>query len=119
MQANDLLSNLCRTPGVTGAMMVTAEGFLVAAETGLGGRSGEETAAAVVANLGKGTTSALKRLERGEIKHLVVTGAGGRLVMVRAGPGYLVALLDSEANLGLAQLELAGAAVEAARKMAR
>ena len=119
MQADELLSRLRRVPGVAGAMMVTAEGFLVAAETGLGGRSAEETAAAVVANLGKGVGGALQRLGRGELKHLAVSGAGGRLVLVRAGSGYLAALLDNEANLGLAQLELAGAAVEAARKMTR
>lgn len=114
-----LLAKLCRVPGVTGAMAVSADGLLIAAETGLGGRAAEETAAAVAGNLGRSVGAALERLGRGAWKHLVVAGAGGRAVLVAAGPGYLVALLAPDANLGLVQLELGAAAAEADRDTKR
>jgi predicted regulator of Ras-like GTPase activity (Roadblock/LC7/MglB family) len=111
----EIVARLCRVPGVTGAMVISPDGLLIAAETGLGGRAAEETAAAVVANLGRSVGAVLGRLGRGAVKHLVVSGAGGRAVLVAAGPGYLAALLAPDANLGLVQLELGAAAVEAGR----
>jgi uncharacterized protein len=113
----EILGRLCRVQGVTGAMVVSSDGLVIAAETGLGGRAAEETAAAVVGNLGRAVKPALERLGRGEFKHLVVSGAGGRVVMIGSGPGFLVALLDSGANLGLVQLELGAAAAEAGREI--
>ena len=113
----EILSRLCQVPGINGALAVSAEGLLIAAQTGLGDRSAEETAAAVIGNLGRSVSVALERLGRGSFKHLVVSGAGGRAALVASGPGYLVALLAPDANLGLARLELGQAAIETARKM--
>jgi len=113
----EILSKLCRLPGVTGALAVSGDGLLIAAETGLGDRAAEETASAVVGNLGRGVAGALKRLGRGELKCLMLSGAGGRAALTRAGSAYLVTLTESEANLGLIQLELGAAASEAARKI--
>ena len=113
----EILSRLCRLPGVTGALLFSGEGLLIAAETGLGDRSAEEAASAMVGNLGKSAAGALERLGRGEFKHLVVSGLGGRAALARAGSSCLVALLEGEANLGLIQLELGAAANEAARKI--
>jgi predicted regulator of Ras-like GTPase activity (Roadblock/LC7/MglB family) len=113
----DILARLCRVPGISGTMMVSADGLLVASQTSLGGRESEEAAAAVAGNLARGARTAIERLGRGELKHLTVSGPGGRAVLVASGSGYLVALVGSEANLGLVQLEIAAAAVEASRKM--
>ncbi|MHC4916604.1 MAG: roadblock/LC7 domain-containing protein, partial [Planctomycetota bacterium] len=49
----DVLANVCRLPGVTGALLVSGDGLLITANSGLGAREAEEAAAAVVANLGK------------------------------------------------------------------
>lgn len=113
----EILARLRRIPGVNGAMMVSADGLLVASETRLGGKESEEAAAAVAGNLARGARAAIERLGRGNVKHLTISGPGGRAVLVASGSGYLVALVDSDVNLGLIQLEISAAAVEAARKM--
>ena len=113
----EILKGLCRVPGVSGAMAVSGDGLLMAAQTGLGSREAEETAAAVAGRLGRSAGAALGRIGWGELKLLVVSGVGGRAALVNAGPGYLVALLTADANLGLAQLELGASAVEAGRLM--
>jgi len=113
----EILSRLCRIPGVTGVLMVSSDGLLIAGETSLSDRAAEEAASAVVGNLGKSVTGTLERLGRGKIKNLVVSGAGGRAAMARAGDSFVVALLEGESNLGLIQLELGAAANEAARNI--
>jgi predicted regulator of Ras-like GTPase activity (Roadblock/LC7/MglB family) len=113
----EILERFCRVPGVTGAMAVSPDGLIIAAQTALGDRGAEETAAAVAGNLGRTAGPLLERLGRGSFKHLVISGAGGRAVMVGSGPGFLAALLDLGANLGLVQLELGAAAAEAGREM--
>jgi predicted regulator of Ras-like GTPase activity (Roadblock/LC7/MglB family) len=112
-----ILARLCRLPGVTGALMVSSDGLLIAAETGLGNRAAEEAACAVVGNLGRTVGTTLQRLGRGELKNLTLSGGGGRAAVARAGSAYVVALLESETNLGLIQLELGAAANEAARNI--
>lgn len=116
---NEILKRLRRLPGITGAILAGDDGMLIAAETGLGGRQSEETAAAVVGTLGRSVREALGRLGRGELKGAVLSGPGGRAALVAAGPGYLLATLAPDTNLGLARLELAASAAEAARKIAR
>ena len=113
----EILAGLCRVPGVSGAMAVSSDGLLIASQTELGGKDAEEAAAAVAGNLGKVVGPVLQKLGRGELKHVVVSGAGGRVLLVGSGPGCLVALLEPDANLGLVQLELGAAAVEAGREM--
>jgi predicted regulator of Ras-like GTPase activity (Roadblock/LC7/MglB family) len=113
----EILSRLCRMPGVNGVMMVSGDGLVIAAETGLGGRAAEETTAAVLSGLCRAVSLALGRLGRGELKSLVLSGAGGRTAVTRAGSAYLVALLDNEVNLGMVQLEIGAAANEAARNI--
>lgn len=113
----EILSRLCRLPGVAGALMVSADGLIIAAETSLGERAAEEAASAVVGNLGRTAASTLERLGRGELKNVVLSGVGGRVALARAGEAYVAVLLESGANLGLIQLELGAAANEAARKI--
>ena len=113
----DILDRLCRVPGVTGVIAVSEDGLVIAAQTGLGDRAAEEAAAAVLGNLGRALEGAAERLGRGAFRQLVVSGAGGRAVMVPSGPGFLVAILDPGANLGLIHLELGTAAAEAGRGM--
>ncbi len=98
-------------------MMVSSDGLLIAAETNMTDRAGEEAAAAVVGNMARTVISTLDRLERGQVKNLTLSGAGGRAAVAWAGEAYIVAFLASESNLGLIQLELGAAANEAARNI--
>jgi predicted regulator of Ras-like GTPase activity (Roadblock/LC7/MglB family) len=113
----EIIARLRRIPGVTGVMMVSADGLLIASETSLGNRAGEEAAAAIVGNMARTVSSTLDRLDRGGVKNLTLSGAGGRAAVARAGEAYVVALLQSECNLGLIQLELGAAANEASRNI--
>jgi predicted regulator of Ras-like GTPase activity (Roadblock/LC7/MglB family) len=113
----EILARLCRLPGVRGALIVSGDGLLVAAETGLGDRAGEEAASAVIGSLCKAVSTTLERLERKELKALMISGDGARAAVATAGNAYLVALLESETNLGLIQLELGAAANEASRSI--
>jgi predicted regulator of Ras-like GTPase activity (Roadblock/LC7/MglB family) len=113
----EALAKVCRLPGVTGALLVSGEGLLIAGNSSLGSSEAEESAAAVVGNLGRSVASTLERLGRGDLKMLLVSGASGRAAAAMSGENLLVALLQSEANLGLIQLELGAAANEAARNV--
>jgi predicted regulator of Ras-like GTPase activity (Roadblock/LC7/MglB family) len=113
----EILSRLCRIPGVEGVLMVSSDGLLIAAQTGLGGKAADETASAMVGNLCRSVSVALQKLGRGELKNVCVSGAGGRIAVARAGTAYLAAILDGEINLGLLQLEVGAAANEAARNI--
>ena len=98
-------------------MMVSGDGLLIAAQTGLGHRAAEEAAAAVIGNLGRTASTTLERLDRGDVERLVMSGVGGRAALSPAGGAFLVVLLEADTNLGLIQLELGAAANEAARKI--
>lgn len=113
----EILSRLCRMPGVSGVLMVSADGLLIASESGLGGKAAEETASAMVGNLCRSVSAALEKLGRGQLKNVCVSGAGGRVMVARAGGAYLAAILDGEVNLGMLQLEVGAAANEAARNI--
>ena len=113
----EIISKLSRVAGVNGVLVVSDDGLLIAAESNLGGRATEETVSALVGKLGRTIATSLERLGRGEIKTVMVSAMGGRALLTCAGSAYVIALVASDANLGLIQLELGTAASEAVRSI--
>ena len=113
----DIRARLVQLPGVNGALLVSDDGLLIAAHSKLGGKEAEETVSALAGRLGRSAASAVEKLQLGRLKTVMLSGIGGRTMLTRAGSAFLVALVDSDCNIGLIQLELGGAANEAARSI--
>lgn len=113
----EILDRLCRTPGVTGAVLASDDGLLICASSGLGDRQAEELAAAVVGALGRAVNAAVSGLGGGGFRSVQLAGVGGRAMLLRSGDAFLVALLDNHVDMGVVHLELGAAANEAARSI--
>lgn len=104
------LERLTGVRGVRGAMLVSADDGLVVAEAamdGVDGRAVAALAASLAKKMARATASA--GLRPPELVHL--RGEQGSVLAVPAGPDLLlVAVADRDANLGLARIELIGAA---------
>ena len=95
------------TPGVTNAMVVSADGLPLLASTGLD-RAGTDQLGAVAAGLASLTGGASTVLGGGGVRQTVVEMVNGYLLVATiASGGVLAALTDAEADLGLVGYEIA------------
>lgn len=104
--ADEALERVTQVPGVRGSLLISAGDGLVVAERlmdGIDGRAIAALAASLVQRLGRATTCAGMRLPN--FVHL--RGDSGSVL---AAPGaddlILVALVEPNANLGLARIEM-------------
>lgn len=104
-----------KTVGLQGAVIVSSEGFVVAAYPNELSSNPENTTtpqvAAMAATLVALGEQALKRLARGEVERLMVEGHGGAIVVYPINASVaLAALLDKNAKVGITLLAVARAA---------
>src|SRR5512139_1169911 len=122
----DILRRLHKSvDGVHGTVVVSIEGFVVAACSGEGrSRTSNPVdspqiaamAAAIIA-LGE---RVLGRLARGEIDRILLDGTEGGIVVVHAGPeAALAAMVSKDAKLGLVMYELRRSAREIYKVLVR
>jgi predicted regulator of Ras-like GTPase activity (Roadblock/LC7/MglB family) len=104
--ADEALERVTRVPGVRGSLLISAEDGLVVAERlmeGIDGRAVAALAASLLQRLGRATGGA--GLETPTFVHL-----RGNAGSVLAAPGpddlVLVAVVEPEANLGRARIEM-------------
>ena len=104
--ADEALERVTRVPGVRGSLLISAEDGLVVAERlmeGIDGRAVAALAASLLQRLGRATAGA--GLETPTFVHL-----RGNAGSVLAAPGrddlVLVAVVEPEANLGRARIEM-------------
>ncbi len=102
-QMQDVLGQLTRVRGVGGALVVSSDGLPVASIL----RQGvDENALAAAAGELLGSASRLcDGLELGTTTTLTGTHDQGSLLVVAAGPTWLVVLAEAGANLALLQIE--------------
>ncbi len=122
----DLLHRLHKSvDGLHGTVVVSTEGFVVAAYSGESRARGSNPvdspqvaamAAAIIA-LGE---RVLGRLARGEIDRILLDGTEGGIVVVPAGPeAALAAMVSKDAKLGLVMHELQRTAREVYKVLVR
>jgi uncharacterized protein len=99
----DILIQLNRVRGVGGSLLVSADGLPMASAL----REGldENQLAATVGSLIEHSQSLAQHLSLGTPRHLHTTTEQGSLLLLVAGNGYLVVVIDAQANLTLLQLE--------------
>lgn len=105
-----VLDDLCRTDGVRGAVLVSAEDGLVVAEAAMEGLE-VEPVAALAASLAARLAQAVGVLEAAEPSLLLLDATDGSLLIARGqGELLLVAVTEPDANTGLVRLALLDAA---------
>lgn len=99
----EILIQLNRVRGVGGSLLVSGDGLPMASAL----REGldENQLAATVGSLIEHSHSLAKHLNLGNPRHLHTTSEQGSLLLLVAGNGYLVVVIDAQANLTLLQLE--------------
>ncbi len=110
-----ILRNLVtNTPDLEGAAVVSSDGLVVASVLPAGTDEDRVSAmAAALLSLGERTAT---ELERGDLEQIYVKGAGGYIVLMRAGSeSVLEAIAGPAAKLGMVLLDMKRAAQELAR----
>ena len=103
----NILSELNKTSGVKGSMLVGLDGIIIAAD--LDSQIEDETvgamSASIVANVGK----AMERLKSETPSRITVEADHGKLFLADAGVGILTVIDEKDVNIGLIRLEMKNA----------
>lgn len=103
----DVLSELNRTPGITGSMVVGNDGIVIAAdlESGMEG----ETVGALAASITTSIQKSLDRLQTSPLTQVTIEAENAKLFFSDAGLGILVVTTQKDVNVGLVRLEIRNA----------
>lgn len=102
-----VLSELNRTPGITGSMIVGKDGIVIAADLdeSLEGDTVGALAAAITANIKK----SLERMKTSNLSQVTIESENAKLFFADAPVGVLVVTAETDVNLGLIRLEIKNA----------
>jgi len=105
---NWLVENFARSvPGLRQAVVVSADGLLLATSGGLD-RAYADQLAAIASGLTSMTLAAATHLSGGEVHHLLVETEGGLLLVMQVSDGSSLAVLaEGNADVGLLGYEMA------------
>jgi uncharacterized protein len=103
----NILSDLNKTSGVKGSMLVGSDGIIIAAD--LDTQYEDETVGAMSASIVSSVGKALERLKGEEPAQITVEAEHGKLFLANAGVGILTVITDQEVNIGLVRLEMRNA----------
>lgn len=103
----EVLSDLNRTTGVTGSMLVGNDGIVIAAD--LDTAFDSDTVGALAASITSNIQKSLDRLETEPLKQVTIEAANGKLFFAEAGLGILVVTAEQAVNVGLIRLEIRNA----------
>ena len=96
-QVRDIVQTVARLHGVKGALIVAADGFVIAAEVLEG--VAVESLAALAATLGRDLEVGASRLGRGAFQTALFSADDGTLFLATSPIGFVVALAEPQANL--------------------
>ena len=99
-----ILSDLNKTDGIKGSMVVGKDGLVIASQLPSGIDS-ELIGAMASAAYGSAERTATE-INQGALEQMMIEGAYGKTIMVDAGDGILVVLTDSKVNLGLIRIHI-------------
>ncbi|RKX25802.1 MAG: hypothetical protein DRP45_05060 [Candidatus Zixiibacteriota bacterium] len=100
----EALSDLNRTPGITGSMVVGDDGIVIAADLNTDFES--ETVGALAASITSNIQKSLDRLETDPWAQVTIEAADSKLFFTSAELGILVVTAEKSVNIGLIRLEI-------------
>ncbi len=100
----EVLSELNKTSGVTGSMVVGADGIVIAAD--LDAAFEGETVGALAASITSNIQKSLDRLNTRPLKQVTIEADQAKLFFTDAGLGILVVTTEKDVNVGLIRLEI-------------
>jgi predicted regulator of Ras-like GTPase activity (Roadblock/LC7/MglB family) len=99
-----ILSDLNKTDGIKGSMVVGKDGLVIASQMP-SGLDSELIGAMTSAAYGSAERTAAE-INQGALEQMMIEGAYGKTIMVDAGEGILAVLTDSKVNLGLIRIHI-------------
>ncbi|MCP4581388.1 MAG: hypothetical protein GY839_07195 [candidate division Zixibacteria bacterium] len=103
----NVLSDLNKTSGIKGSMLVGSDGIIIAAD--LDTQLEDETVGAMSASIVSSVGKAMERLKSSIPGQITVEAEQGKLFLADAGVGILTVIADAEVNIGLVRLEMKNA----------
>ncbi len=104
---HDILSELNKTTGITGSMVVGNDGIVIAAD--LQENLEDDTIGALAASITSNIHKSLQRLQTSPLKQVTIEADDAKLFFTDAGMGILVVTTEKEVNIGLIRLEIKNA----------
>lgn len=102
-----VLSDLNKTSGVRGSLLVGSDGIIIAAD--LDSRLEDETVGALSASIVSNVGKAMERLKNEPTKQITIEAENGKLFLTDAGVGILTVITEKDVNIGLVRLEIKNA----------
>jgi hypothetical protein len=103
----EVLSELNKTTGVTGSMVVGTDGIVIAADLDTSFEG--ETIGALAASISAHIQKSLDRLNTRPMRQVTIEAENGKLFFTDAGVGILVVTTEKDVNIGLIRLEIKNA----------
>lgn len=104
---HEILSELNKTTGITGSMIVGNDGIVIAADHQ--DNLEEDTIGALAASITTNIHKSLQRLQTSPLKQVTIEADDAKLFFTDAGIGILVVTTEKEVNIGLIRLEIKNA----------
>lgn len=101
---HEILSELNKTTGITGSMVVGNDGIVIAAN--LQENMEDDTIGALAASITANIHKSLERLQSSPLTHVTIEADDAKLFFSDAGLGILVVTAEKEVNIGLIRLEI-------------
>jgi predicted regulator of Ras-like GTPase activity (Roadblock/LC7/MglB family) len=106
----EVLSELNKTSGITGSMLVGQDGIVIAADLSSGYDS--ETVGALASSISSTVTKSLERMKQSSLKQVIIEGENGKFFISSTPVGFLVVTTQERVNMGLIRLEMKNAATQ-------
>lgn len=106
----DVLTQLNKTSGVTGSMVVGNDGIVIAAD--LNSQGDDDTVGALASSIASSVQKSLNAMDSGEFAQITVEAEGRKMFLSNAGIGTLVVTTEPRVNIGLVRLEIRNAISE-------
>lgn len=103
----EVLSELNKTSGITGSMLVGHDGIVIASD--LNSRFDEETVGALAGSISSTVAKSLEKLNQSPLAQLTIEADAGKMFITATPVGYLVVTAEDRVNLGLIRLEIKNA----------
>ena len=104
---HEVLSELNKTTGITGSMVVGNDGIVIAAN--LQENLEDDTIGALAASITANIHKSLERLQSSPLTSVTIEADDAKLFFSDAGLGILVVTAEKEVNIGLIRLEIKNA----------
>lgn len=106
----EVLSELNKTSGITGSMLVGHDGIVIAAD--LNSQFDDETIGALAGSISSTVAKSLERLHQTPLRQLTIEANKGKLFIAATPVGYLVVTAEDKVNMGLIRLEIKNAVTQ-------